>query len=94
MSDIGVITSLGQPAIAGTFHTLVLQATSFCNLDCTDCYLPDRRSRRLMTVPVAAACARSVPKQGSAYPVGVVWHGGEPSATPIGTFRELVLAPY
>ncbi|MBX7268664.1 hypothetical protein KIF24_23340 [Micromonospora sp. Llam7] len=53
--DIGVITALGSPAIAGRFHTLVLQPTSFCNLDCTYCYLPDRRSRRLMSVPVATA---------------------------------------
>ncbi|NYF57325.1 hypothetical protein HDA35_003156 [Micromonospora purpureochromogenes] len=33
--DIGIITATGQPAIAGTFHTLVLQPTSFCNLDCS-----------------------------------------------------------
>lgn len=93
MSDIGIITSLRQPAIAGTFHTLVLQPTSFCNLDCVYCYLPDRRSRRLMTVPVAAACARSIKEQSSVHPVSVVWHGGEPTATPIDTFRGL-LAPF
>ncbi|MFB9234072.1 cyclophane-forming radical SAM peptide maturase AmcB [Plantactinospora siamensis] len=91
--DIGIIAKTGQPAIAGSFHTLVLQPTSFCNLDCTYCYLPDRRSRRLMPVPVATACARSVEQQRSVHPVSVVWHGGEPTATPIDHFREL-LAPF
>ncbi|WBB94552.1 cyclophane-forming radical SAM peptide maturase AmcB [Verrucosispora sp. WMMC514] len=91
MRDIGVITALGSPAIAGKFHTLVLQPTSFCNLDCTYCYLPNRRSRRLMSVPVATACARSIEQQqDSGHPVSVVWHGGEPTSTPIGIFRELL----
>ena len=66
--DIGIINATGQPAIAGTFHTLVLQPTSFCNLDCSYCYLPDRRSRRLMSVPVANACAGSIEQQGSVHP--------------------------
>ncbi|WP_406059225.1 hypothetical protein [Micromonospora sp. NBC_00860] len=44
MNGIGLINATGQPAIAGSFHTLVVQPTSFCNLDCTYCYLPDRRS--------------------------------------------------
>jgi uncharacterized protein len=61
--DIGIIARTAQPAIAGTFHTLVLQPTSFCNLDCSYCYLPDRRSRHLMSVSVAAACARSVERR-------------------------------
>ncbi len=91
--DIGVITALGSPAIAGRFHTLVLQPTSFCNLDCTYCYLPDRRSRRLMSVPVATACARSIEQQDSSHQVSVVWHGGEPTTTPIDIFREL-LTPF
>lgn len=91
--EIGVIARTGQPAIAGAFHTLVLQPTSFCNLDCSYCYLPDRRSRQLMSLSVATACARSIEQQDSAYPVSVVWHGGEPTATPIDVFQEL-LAPF
>ncbi|MEH0927685.1 cyclophane-forming radical SAM peptide maturase AmcB [Micromonospora sp. CPCC 205558] len=91
--DIGIIATTGQPAIAGTFHTLVLQPTSFCNLDCSYCYLPDRRSRQLMSVSVATACARSIEQQDSAHPVSVVWHGGEPTTTPIDVFQAL-LAPF
>ncbi|MGN9803921.1 hypothetical protein [Micromonospora sp. L32] len=58
--DIGIIATTGQLAIVGAFHTLFLQPTSFCNLNCSYCYLPDRRSRQLMSVPVATACARVV----------------------------------
>ncbi|MFG3685453.1 cyclophane-forming radical SAM peptide maturase AmcB [Micromonospora sp. NPDC047740] len=90
---IGIIAATGQPVIAGTFHTLVPQPTSFCNLDCSYCYLPDRRARQFMSVSVTTACARSIEQQGSVHPVSVVWHGGEPSATPIDIFREL-LAPF
>ena len=93
MNGIGLIKPTGQPAIAGGFNTLVVQPTSFCNLDCTYCYLPDRRSLRLMSGAVAHACAESIAQQDSSHPVSVVWHGGEPTATPIGLFREL-LTPF
>lgn len=93
MNGIGLINSTGQPAVAGSFHTLVVQPTSFCNLDCTYCYLPDRRSLRLMSGAVARACAESIARQNSSHCVSVVWHGGEPTATPIGLFRGL-LAPF
>lgn len=79
--------------IASTFHTLIVQPTTLCNLDCAYCYLPDRMRQRLMSVPVAAACAASILGQDSDHPVDVVWHGGEPTATPLGHFRDL-LAPF
>ncbi|MEU1683961.1 cyclophane-forming radical SAM peptide maturase AmcB [Micromonospora sp. NPDC005707] len=93
MNGIGLINATGQPAVASSFHTLVVQPTSFCNLDCTYCYLPDRRSLRLMSAAVARACAESIALQNSCHPVTVVWHGGEPTATPIGLLRDL-LAPF
>ncbi|WP_328415711.1 radical SAM protein [Micromonospora sp. NBC_00389] len=93
MNGIGVINATGHPAIASTFHTLVMQPTSFCNLDCSYCYLPDRRSRRIMSNAVAQACAESIAQQNSDFPVSVVWHGGEPTATPVDVFRDL-LAPF
>ncbi|MFE0590532.1 cyclophane-forming radical SAM peptide maturase AmcB [Micromonospora echinospora] len=91
MNGIGAIAAAERPAIASVFHTLVVQPTSFCNLDCAYCYLPDRRSRRLMTVAVAQACATSIERQGSDHPVSVVWRGGEPTATPISHFQELLV---
>ncbi|MQA27599.1 MAG: radical SAM protein [Micromonosporaceae bacterium] len=78
--------------IADVFHTLVTQPTTLCNLDCAYCYLPDRKRQRLMTADVAAALAGSVAEQDSPYPVEVVWHCGEPLATPIGHMRSLLTA--
>jgi len=60
VSGIGLINATGQAAVAGSLHTLVVQSTSFCNLDCTYCYLPDRRSLRLLSGAVARACAESI----------------------------------
>jgi uncharacterized protein len=80
-------------AIAGSFHTLIMQPTTLCNLDCAYCYLPDRSRQRLMAPAVAAACAASITAQASGHPVDVVWHGGEPTATPVEHFRAL-LAPF
>ncbi|MEV6811709.1 cyclophane-forming radical SAM peptide maturase AmcB [Micromonospora sp. NPDC051296] len=93
MNGIGLINVNRQPAIASRFHTLVVQPTSFCNLDCTYCYLPDRRSLRLMSDAVAQACAESTAQQNSSHPVSVVWHGGEPTATPVNIFQRL-LTPF
>lgn len=82
-----------RTAIANTFHTLVMQPTTLCNLDCAYCYLPDRKRQALMPATVAEACARSITTQLNRFPVDVVWHGGEPTATPISHFRTL-LAPF
>ncbi len=78
------------PQIANRFHTLILQPTTLCNLDCAYCYLPFRAQQRLMSPAVAAACAESILIQDSPYPVDVVWHGGEPTATPIDHFQNLI----
>lgn len=76
--------------ISELFHTLVVQPTTLCNLDCGYCYLPDRKRQRLMDVRVARALAASVAEQASTTPVDVVWHCGEPLATPLGQMGRLL----
>ncbi|WP_199826288.1 cyclophane-forming radical SAM peptide maturase AmcB [Streptomyces sp. SBT349] len=77
-------------------QTVIVQPTSFCNLACTYCYLPDRNSRRHMSVDVATAIARSAEAL-TAAPEGrrldLVWHAGEPLAVGIPRMAELV-APF
>jgi uncharacterized protein len=76
---------------------VVLQPTTFCNLSCSYCYLLDRRSYRLMSVPVAERIALSLEEQArklrTPHRVDLVWHAGEPLVTPMGHFRSL-LAPF
>lgn len=63
-------------------QTVVVQPTTWCNLDCRYCYLPLRKLRHQMRPEVAAALATSVAQltANSGQPIGIVWHGGEPLA--------------
>jgi uncharacterized protein len=79
--------------IARRFRTLIVQPTTLCNLDCSYCYLPDRRQRTLMSVKVSERLAESITTQGGDEVIDVVWHGGEPLTTPIEHMRNL-LAPF
>jgi uncharacterized protein len=76
------------PLEKARFRHIVLQPTAACNLNCTYCYLPDRKRRDWMAPDVALAVAKSVEEiQG---PVTLVWHGGEPLATGITRYRKLL----
>jgi uncharacterized protein len=70
------------------FRHVVLQPTTACNLNCSYCYLPDRRKSTKMTVEVASSVASSI--EGVPHSITLVWHGGEPLACGLSTFRELV----
>ncbi|BAJ31697.1 hypothetical protein KSE_59270 [Kitasatospora setae KM-6054] len=74
---------------------VVLQPTTFCNLDCSYCYLPGRAVKNAMPVEVAAAVARSVTEltDASGPPVRIIWHAGEPLTLGRVRFAEL-LAPF
>ncbi|MCX4792302.1 radical SAM protein [Streptomyces sp. NBC_01221] len=75
-------------------QTLVVQPTTWCNLDCQYCYLPFRKLKHQMSPDVAEALAQAVAQfDDSGHPVGVVWHGGEPLAVGQQNFQAL-LAPF
>lgn len=82
--------------IARCPNTVVVQPDSFCNLNCTYCYLPGRDRRTPMPVDVAEAVAHSIAEfadTASPEPVEVVWHAGEPLAVGRQRLAEL-LAPF
>ncbi|WP_262705431.1 MULTISPECIES: cyclophane-forming radical SAM peptide maturase AmcB [Streptomyces] len=76
-------------------QTVVVQPTTWCNLDCHYCYLPFRKLKHHMRPDVADALAMSVAQltAGGSPPIGIVWHGGEPLALGPQKFRAL-LAPF
>ncbi|MFJ2955663.1 cyclophane-forming radical SAM peptide maturase AmcB [Streptomyces sp. NPDC087270] len=75
-------------------QTVVVQPTTWCNLDCAYCYLPFRKLHRTMTPEVARTLAESVaPLASGGPPLGIVWHGGEPLAVGPKTFTTL-LSPF
>jgi uncharacterized protein len=60
---------------------VVLQPTSFCNIDCSYCYLPERAVRNRMSDLVAAATFGAVfGAKALTKPVAFLWHLGEPLA--------------
>ncbi|MFJ5724434.1 cyclophane-forming radical SAM peptide maturase AmcB [Streptomyces sp. NPDC093149] len=69
---------------------MLMQPTTLCNLDCTYCYLPDRKVSRRMSLEVAQAVAAGVGEWSRRRPVAVVWHGGEPLAVGPAYFRSLM----
>ncbi len=76
-------------AFEGVSQLLVIQATPFCNLDCSYCYLPDRGDRRRMSEATLRASFRRVfesPFLGEQ--LTVVWHSGEPLVLPIEYYRR------
>ncbi|MET9795057.1 cyclophane-forming radical SAM peptide maturase AmcB [Nocardiopsis alba] len=80
--------------IAPRFHSVILQPTTLCNLNCSYCYLPvsERRTRTEMPIEVAQALAAGIDTQNTTEAVDVVWHGGEPLTTRREHFHDLVEA--
>jgi uncharacterized protein len=59
---------------------LILQPTPFCNLNCTYCYLPDRKDKRVMDVEIVRTAVRKLKEEELLEPgFGIVWHAGEPT---------------
>ena len=75
---------------AGPVGLVIIQSTSFCNLDCSYCYLPDRQSRARVSPETVRRIFERITE--SAYcpsVMTVVWHAGEPTAMPIALYRDL-----
>lgn len=68
---------------------VVLQPTTFCNIDCQYCYLPDRSARRRMPVEVIRRIAAEVLGT-DLYDgeVAFLWHLGEPLSVPPDFYEE------
>lgn len=70
---------------------IILQPTSLCNLDCAYCYLPGRKSKNEMSLPVARAIAEGINLDWvKLAPLELVWHGGEPLAIGPTLFEDLL----
>ncbi|WP_108663695.1 cyclophane-forming radical SAM/SPASM peptide maturase GrrM/OscB [Acuticoccus kandeliae] len=62
---------------------LVLQGSSFCNIDCRYCYVAGRERRERMSEEVLRAVAQKVvAASGAPDEMEVAWHAGEPMALP------------
>ena len=61
----------------------VMQSTSLCNLDCSDCYLPDRQKKRFFDLDLLPPLVQRILESPYAGPeFSLVWHAGEPLTLP------------
>ena len=59
---------------------LIFQPTPFCNLNCTYCYLPDRKDKRVMDVGIVRTTVEKLKEEQLLAPgLGIIWHAGEPT---------------
>jgi uncharacterized protein len=73
----------------GPINLVVIQPTSFCNLDCDYCYLPDRHLKNQLSLDLIEPIFKNIftsPFLGQC--VHVCWHAGEPLAAPISFYEE------
>ena len=68
---------------------VVLQPTTFCNIDCKYCYLPQRSEKNRMSLEVVSRAASEV-FSSSLFDGEVVflWHLGEPLSVPIEFYEK------
>lgn len=72
-------------------QTVVVQPTTWCNLDCRYCYLPFRKLKHHMLPEVAQALAQQVAQlEDTGSPIGIVWHAGEALAVGQQKFADLL----
>ncbi|MFE0089800.1 cyclophane-forming radical SAM/SPASM peptide maturase GrrM/OscB [Streptomyces sp. NPDC058992] len=70
---------------------VVLQATPFCNIECTYCYLPDRNRYKVMGTEVVDALADLLLSGCSdAEVLELRWHAGEPLTAGIAFYEDAV----
>lgn len=64
-----------QPCV----QLLIFQATPFCNINCSYCYLPNRAATERISPAIVNKAARSILQAGwVGRRISVVWHAGEP----------------
>jgi uncharacterized protein len=68
---------------------LVIQPTPFCNIDCSYCYLPDRRSKSIVAIETLVNLFSQIFASGwIGDRLSVVWHAGEPLVVPVDFYRD------
>jgi len=74
----------------GPIDLLIFQSTSFCNLDCKYCYLPDRANNNKIDIEIIRTTLKRVAEENLIEnQFSIVWHAGEPTVMPISFYREV-----
>ncbi|HEY4009335.1 MAG TPA: cyclophane-forming radical SAM/SPASM peptide maturase GrrM/OscB [Acidobacteriaceae bacterium] len=77
-----------MPRAETRIHTIVLQPTPFCNIQCKYCYLPTRNDKSVMSLETVVATLEKVFASPYAGPqITVIWHAGEPLVLPVSYYQ-------
>jgi uncharacterized protein len=85
-----VTVQSGNLSTFGPINLVIIQPTSFCNLNCSYCYLPDRARRNELDVELVDPIFRRIfesPFVGDGFTV--CWHAGEPLAMPLSFYEDV-----
>lgn len=75
----------------GPVDLLIFQSTSFCNLDCKYCYLPDRHLKHKMKPEtVSLVLKKIVEEELVSDEFSIVWHAGEPTVLSVDFYKEVL----
>jgi uncharacterized protein len=69
-------------------NSIILQPTTYCNLNCSYCYLPDRNIQRSMPVEIAERVSDFISDNPHKY--DILFHSGEPLSVNIDYFKSLM----
>lgn len=74
-----------------TVDLLIFQATSFCNIDCKYCYLPNRHKKDKITHKTVSKTLDRI-KEGQILgeTINILFHDGEPTVLPIDTYEVIL----
>jgi uncharacterized protein len=91
MTATTAIPSLSSNSLSqfGPIELVVIQPTSFCNLDCDYCYLPDRQLKNRLSLELIEPIFKAIftsPFLNSDF--SICWHAGEPLAVPISFYES------
>lgn len=74
----------------GPIELLIIQGSSFCNIDCKYCYLPDRSSTKKISLTTVENAIRKIfDEKLVKQEFSIVWHAGEPTAMNIEFYEKV-----
>ncbi|HEY9645364.1 MAG TPA: cyclophane-forming radical SAM/SPASM peptide maturase GrrM/OscB [Chroococcidiopsis sp.] len=80
--------SANELATFGPIQLIVIQPTSFCNLNCDYCYLPDRHLKNTLSLDLIEPIFKTLfSSQFFRQDVTICWHAGEPLAAPMAFYE-------